>query len=99
MFFAYQLKAQSHQRDARSAHRKIWPERCCASNFCQNLEEASELTMHAQHVASALDVYSAHAERIQSVRVKKATSAQRVAGALNEWAAHAARTQRTASER
>ena len=32
--------------------------------------EASELPMHAQRVASALDAYSAHAERIQSAHVK-----------------------------
>ena len=32
--------------------------------------EASELPMHAQRVASVLDAYSAHAERIQSAHVK-----------------------------
>ena len=41
--------------------RKIWPVRRCASNFYQNSEEASELTTHAQRVAGALDVCSAHA--------------------------------------
>ena len=56
---AIDLKAQSHQRDARSAHRKM-QNMACASNFCQNLEEASELTTHAQRVSSALDVCSAH---------------------------------------
>ena len=50
---------------------KIRPVRRCASNFCQNLGEASELTTHAQRVASALGVYSAHAERTQSAHVNK----------------------------
>ena len=33
---------------------------------CQDFGGASELTMNAQCVASALDVYSSHAERMQS---------------------------------
>ena len=41
------------------------------SNFCQDLGEARELTMNAQHVASALNVCSAHAERIQRTHAKK----------------------------
>ena len=59
----------------RSVHR-------CASNFCQNLGEASELATHAQHVASALGVYSAQAERTQSAHVKKSPRMHSV------WLAH-----------
>ena len=39
--------------------RKIRPVRRCASNFCQNLGEASELTTHAQRVASAVRIQCA----------------------------------------
>ena len=47
--------------------------RRCASNFCQNLGEASELIMNAQRVASALDIYSAHTERTSTIKFKKST--------------------------
>ena len=69
--------------------------RRCAPNFCQDLEEASELTTNAQRVASALHAYRAHIERIQGAHVKNPTNAQRVARARNEWSAHAPRIQRT----
>ena len=54
-------EAQSNIRDARSGPRidnyvKKWktrPGSCYASNLCQNLREASELTTDAQRVASA----------------------------------------------
>ena len=69
--YAKLLNAQSHIRDARSAHRKmknktsasLWVQ--LLSNCCQNLGEASELTTHAQRIARALGVYrySAHTER------------------------------------
>ena len=68
--------------------------RQCGSNFCQALGEASDLTTNA-HVASALDVYSAHTERMhranaQSPCWKKPTNAQHVGSARKEWLAHAA---------
>ena len=34
--------------------------RHCASNLCQDLGDASELTTDAQRVANALNVYSVH---------------------------------------
>ena len=61
--------------------------RRCASNLCQNLGDAIELTTHAQRFASALDVYRAHV-------LKHSTKSQHVASALNEWPAHEARIQR-----
>ena len=61
--------------------------RRCASNFCQNLEEASELLARWTYAMRMHSAYRAHV-------LKKSTSAQRVAGALDEWPAHAARMQR-----
>ena len=58
--------------------------RRCASNFCQDLREASELTTNALRVASALDVYSAHTE---STCYNNPTNAQHIASAQNEWCA------------
>ena len=96
--------AQSHIRDARPAHWKsikkwkIRSVRRCAPNFCQDLGEASELTTNAQRAASALRVYRAHTERIQSVyrthMLKNPTNAQRVVSAWNKWSAHAPRMHR-----
>ena len=57
--------------DPRIEKLKIRPVHGCASNFCQNLGEASELTTHEQRGASALGACSAHADRIQSAHVKK----------------------------
>ena len=39
--------------------------------FVRIWRKANELTTHAQRVASALDVYSVHAERIKIAHVKK----------------------------
>ena len=68
--------------------------RCCA-HMLKN-------PTNAQRVASALHIYRAHTERIQSVyrahMLKNPTNAQRVASARNEWSEHAPRIQRTASE-
>ena len=96
--------AQSHIRDARPAHWKsikkwkIRSVRRCAPNFCQDLGEASELTTNAQRAATALRVYRAHTERIQSVyrthMLTNPTNAQRVVSAWNKWSAHAPRMHR-----
>ena len=60
--------------------------RRCASNFCQDLRDASELTTNAQRVASALDVYSVHADHAKN----NPMNAPYLASARNERPAHAA---------
>ena len=60
----------------------------CASNFCQDLGESSELTTHTQRVARALGICSAHTE--STCYLTNQTNAQRVAGVRNEWPKHAA---------
>ena len=59
--------------------------------FVRIWREASELKTHAQRVASALDVYSAHAERITRAHVKKIQLMHSVllVRGKNEWPAHA----------
>ena len=49
---------------------KIRSVRRCVSNFCQDLGEASDLIMNEHRVASALDIYCTHADRIQRAHAK-----------------------------
>ena len=58
--------------------------------FCRGFGEANELTTNAQRAASALDGYSAHADRRRQRALAETnqTNVQRVARARNKWSAH-----------
>ena len=92
--WSWNVDVKAQLRDARPAYWKvskkwkIWSVHRCASNFCQDLGESSELTTHTQRVARALGVCSAHTE--STCYLTNPTNAQRVAGVRNKWPKHAA---------